>query len=77
MQTKILNEIIYIRKLLQQYQKRYLKKEEVMDEFNIGYKTLEAWEANGLIKIEVPTESSRRFFYDKKDIEEFMNNNKY
>ncbi|KAA9238604.1 MULTISPECIES: hypothetical protein [Aerococcus] len=80
MTATIAEDLIEIKGLLEKLvtsQQRYLRPQDVRDEFFIGERTLKTWEAHGLKKIELPTQSKSRFYYDRKDIEQFMESNKY
>ena len=49
--------------------KSYLRQKEVFNEFGIGHTTLKRWVAKGLEEIWI----ENRVYYDRKDIERYMN----
>ena len=63
-----LQRIEKLLEILTTSQKRYLRPEDLKNELRIGDTTLKTWEAHGLRKIELPTESRTKFYYDRQDI---------
>ncbi|MFL2142948.1 helix-turn-helix domain-containing protein [Ruoffia sp. FAM 20857] len=61
-----------IEELEREKRKAYLKQKEVCSEFGIGHSTLKNWVSNGLPEIWI----ENRVYYDRKDIETYMDKHK-
>lgn len=61
-----------IEELERENKKAYLRQKDVCAEFGIGHATLKNWVACGLEEIWI----ENRVYYDRKDIERYMNQHK-
>lgn len=61
-----------IEELEREKKKSYLRQKEVCAEFGIGHATLKHWVACGLEEIWI----ENRVYYDRKDLEQYMNRHK-